>query len=112
MPNYFELIPDKSFYVLQGQDGKVTCECGDSHIATLKWEKQASDTKSFVAVPDSWVTNIKDPSTNRVKAILKITNAQLADSGLYKCTVMVQPDKADFKLMNIRVNGRFVLDFA
>ena len=107
LPNYFELIPDKGIYVLQGQDGKVTCECEGTQIATLKWEKQTSDKTSYVAVPNSWVTNSKDESTNRVKAILEITKAQLADSGLYKCTVTVPPNKSDFKLITIRVNGRF-----
>ena len=108
MPDHFELIPDKAIYVLQGQDGTVTCECEGTFIATLKWEKQTSDKTSYVAVPNSWVTNTIDSSTNKVKAVLKITNAQLGDSGLYKCTVSVKPNKSDFKLTNIRVNGRFV----
>ena len=94
--------------MLQGQNGKVICECGNAHVAILKWEKQTSDTKSFVPVPGSLVTNIKDLTTNRVKAILKITNAQVTDSGVYKCTVSVKPDKSDFKLTNIQVNGRLI----
>ena len=108
LPNYFDLIPEKAIYVLQGQDGTVTCESKGNQIATLKWEKRMDD-RSYVAVPNSWVTNIKDSSTNRVKAVLKIANAQLGDSGVYKCTVSVKPDKSDFKLTSIQVNGRFVL---
>ena len=102
------MIPDKAIFVLQGQNGTVTCQCEGTSIATLKWEKQTSDKTSYVAVPNSWVTNIKDSSTNRVKAVLKITNAQVADSGVYKCTVSVKPDKSDFKLTSIQVKGRFV----
>ena len=93
--------------MLEGQDATVTCESEGAYIAILKWEKRMDD-GSYVAVPNSWVTNNKDSSTNRVKAILNITNAQIGDSGVYKCTVMVQPDRSDFKLTNIRVNGRSV----
>ena len=63
---------------------------------------------SYSAVPESKVTIIKDLITNRVQAILKIVNAQLRDSGSYKCTVMVEPDKSDYRLTTVRVIGRFV----
>lgn len=63
---------------------------------------------SYSAVPESKVTIIKDLITNRVQAILKIVNAQLRDSGSYKCTVMAEPDKSDYRLTTVRVIGRFV----
>ena len=63
---------------------------------------------SYSVVPESKVTIIKDLLTNRVQAILKIVNAQLTDSGSYKCIVMVEPDKSDYRLTTVRVIGRFV----
>ena len=96
----------KSIYVLQGQSGEVTCEAEGPSVSTLKWEKQQDD-KSYAAVPNSQVKITKDPKY--VRATLKITNAQLADTGTYKCTVSVPPDKSDYKETNITVMGRLAL---
>ena len=43
-----------------------------------------------------------------MRATLKITNAQFADTGLYKYTVSVPPNKSDYK---IEVKGMLVLYF-
>ena len=97
--------PSKPFYVLQGQSGEVTCEAQGPLVSTLKWEKQQDD-KSYAAVPKSQVNITKD--ANYVRATLKITNAQFADTGTYKCTVSVPPNKSDYKVTAIKVKGRFV----
>ena len=96
----------KSIYLLQGQSGEVTCEAEGPSVSTLKWEKQQDD-KSYAAVPNSQVKITKDPKYVRVT--LKITNAQLADTGTYKCTLSVPPDKSDYKETNITVMGRLAL---
>ena len=96
----------KSIYLLQGQSGEVTCEAEGPSVSTLKWEKQQDD-KSYAAVPNSQVKITKD--SEYVRATLKITNAQLADTGTYKCTVSVPPDKSDYKETNITVMGRLAL---
>lgn len=95
--------------MLQGQSGEVTCECEGATVCKLKWEKQEDDGESYAAVPDSQVTVNRNLSTNRVQAILNITNAQPEDSGTYKCNVLVEPDKSDFKLIVIRVKGKLSL---
>ena len=102
------LIPNISIYVLQGQSGEVTCEAEGPSVSTLKWEEQQDD-KSYAAVPNSQVNITKD--TNYLRATLKITNAQFADTGTYKCTVSVPPNKSDYKLTKIEVKGMFVLYF-
>ena len=94
--------------MLQGQSGEVTCEAGGPSVSTLKWEKQQDD-QSYAAVPKSQVNITKD--TKYVRATLKITNAQLADTGTYKCTVSVPPNLSDYKLSAIKVKGRFVCLF-
>ena len=94
--------------MLQGQSGEVTCEAQGPSVSTLKWEKQQDD-KSYAAVPNSQVNITKD--TKYVRATLKITNAKFADTGTYKCTVSVPPNKSDYKLTAIKVKGRFVLYF-
>ena len=100
------LIPNKPIRVLQGQSGEVTCEAEGPSVSTLKWEKQQDD-KSYAAVPNSQVNITKD--ANYVRATLKITNAQFADTGTYKCTVSVPPNKSDYKETNITVMGRLAL---
>ena len=91
--------------MLQGQSGEVTCEAEGPSVSTLRWEKQQDD-KSYAAVPNSQVNVTKD--TKYVRATLKITNAQFADTGTYKCTVSVPPNLSDYKLTAIKVKGRFV----
>ena len=96
----------KSIYLLQGQSGEVTCEAEGPSVSTLKWEKEQDD-KSYAAIPKSQVNITKDAIY--VTATLKITNAQLADTGTYKCTVSVPRDKSDYKETNITVMGRLAL---
>lgn len=95
--------------MLQGQSGEVKCECEGATVCKLKWEKQEDDGESYAAVPESQVTVNRNLSTNRVQAILNITNAQPEDSGTYKCNVLVEPNKSDFKLIVIRVKGKLSL---
>ena len=95
--------------MIQGQDGKVTCEAEGASVATLLWKKETNS--GDVDVPKSWVTNIVNRATNRVQAVLKITNATLADAGVYKCIVKVQ-DKTNYKKTRIRVDGKFALLFS
>ena len=102
------LKPNKSIYVLQGQSGEITCEAEGPSVSTLKWEKQQDD-KSYAAVPNSQVNITKD--ANYVRATLKITNAQFADTGTYKCTVSVPPNLSDYKLTKIEVKGMLALYF-
>ena len=107
LPRHFVLKPaSKSIYVLQGQSGEVTCEAEGPSVSTLKWEKQQDD-KSYAAIPNSQVNITKD--ANYVRATLNITNAQFADTGTYKCTVSVPPNKSDYKETNITVMGRLAL---
>ena len=108
LPGHFVLKPNKSIYVLRGQSGEVTCEAEGPSVSTLKWEKEQDD-KSYAAVPNSQVNTTED--AKYVRATLKITNAQFADSGIYKCTVSVPPNKSDYKVIKIDVNGMCVLYF-
>ena len=111
LPGYFELIPEKPIYVLQGQNGEVICEIKGHSDSTLKWEKQQDD-KSYAAVRNSQVmiTDIAKDA-KYVRAVLNITNAQLAETGTYKCTVSVPSNQSDYKLTKITVKGMFVLYF-
>ena len=108
LPRHFVLKPNKPIHVLQGQSGEVTCEAEGPSVSTLKWEKQQDD-KSYAAVPNSQVNITKD--TKYVRATLKITNAQFADTGTYKCTVSVPPNLLDYKVTAVKVKGRFVCLF-
>ncbi|CAH3188573.1 unnamed protein product, partial [Porites lobata] len=99
---HFVLKPNKSIDVLQGQSGEVTCEAEGPSVSTLKWEKQQDD-QSYAAVPNRQVNITKD--SNYVRATLKITNAQFADAGTYKCTVSVPPNKSDYRLTTVRVKA-------
>ena len=102
-----EFIPNKQpIYVLQGKSGEVTCEAELPSISTLKWEKQQND-KSYAAVPNSQVNITED--AKYVRATLKITNAQFADTGTYKCTVQYPPTKSKHKETKITVLGRLAL---
>ena len=94
--------------MLQRQSGEITCEAEGPSVSTLKWEKQQDD-KSYAAVPNSQVNITKD--ANYVRATLKITNAQFADTGTYKCTVSVPPNLSDYKLTKIEVKGMLALYF-
>ena len=107
LPRYFVLKrAGKSIEVLQGQSGEVTCEAEGPFSFWLKWEQEQDD-KSYLAIPNSQVNITKH--ANYVRATLKITNAQLADSGTYKCTVSAPPNKSDYKETTINVLGRLAL---
>jgi len=91
-----------------GRDGKVTCEAEGASFATLLWKKVirvSEDVEVDVDVPNSWVTNIVNKTTDRVQAVLKITNAKVEDAGVYKCIVKVH-DKSTYKKTRFRVSGR------
>ena len=103
LPKHFVLIPDRAIIVIQGQDGKVTCEAEGASVATLLWKKETNS--GDVDVPNNWVTNSVNRATNRVQAVLKITNAKVEDAGVYKCIVKVQ-DQSTYKKTRFRVDGR------
>lgn len=73
-PSYFVLKPKKRIKVQQGQEVKVECEAEGVEETKLQWKNQT--VSGDVPVPDSMVTYVKDGSKNRVRAILKIPNAQ------------------------------------
>ena len=102
LPSYFVLRPGKSITVQQGQEVKVKCESEGVTVTKLQWRKQTN--AGEVPVPDSMVTVVKDRSANRVRAILKIANAQKQDAGLYKCVVTAYR-KTDYKRIRIDVKG-------
>ena len=87
----------------RGQDANVTCESEGVTTTMLQWKKATNAGEA--PVPDSMVTIVKDKSTNRVRAILKITNARKKDSGFYKCTMTVS-GQAKYKMARIFVDGR------
>ena len=103
LPEYFVLLPTKPVTMLHGQDANVTCESVGVTTTKLQWKKQTDSGEG--PVPDSMVTIVKDQSTNRVRAILKITNAQKKDSGFYKC-VMTVSGKTDYKMTRIILDGK------
>ena len=74
LPGYFVLRPGKPITVQQGQEAKVKCE--SEGITVTKLQRRKKTISGEVPVPDSMVTIVKDRSTNRVRAILKVANAQ------------------------------------
>ena len=94
--------PGKPIIVLQGQEAKLKCDLEGISAAKVQWKKQTNS--GDVAVPESMVTIVKDRSTNRVRAILKITFAQMQHSGVYKC-VLTAFGRTDFKLTMVTVKG-------
>lgn len=107
LPQHFVLRPTTSVSVPQGQEAKVICESEGVSITELQWKKQTI--KGDVSVPDNMVTIVRDWSNNRVSAILKITNAQSQDGGVYKCVLTVF-DRTDYRLTTIIVKGTFFLN--
>lgn len=87
LPDYFVLKPEKPIVLLKGQDANVTCESEGVSVTKLQWKKETDSRDASVS--EGMVTIVKDRSTNRVKAILKITNAQVKDDGVYKCVIRV-----------------------
>ena len=86
-----------------GQDTEVKCESEGVTTTKLQWKKETNSGE--VIVPDRKVTIVKDRSTNRVRAILKITNAQKKDGGFYKCVVTVD-GMTNHKRTRIIVKGK------
>ena len=81
------LKPEKPIIALKGQDVNVTCESEGISVTKLQWKKETDS--GDVSVPDDIVSIIKDRGTNRVRVILRITNAQVEDGGVYKCVLRV-----------------------
>jgi len=102
LPDFFVLRPGKPISVLKGQEVKVKCVSEGVTTTKLQWKKQTNSGE--VPVPDSMVTIVKDQSTNRVRAFLKITNAQKEDGGFYKCVATVG-GLTDYKRTRIIVKG-------
>ena len=100
LPDYFVLKPEEPIVVRKGQDANVTCESEGVSVTKLQWRKQTISGE--VTVPDNMVTHVKERSTNRVKAILKITNAQVKDNGVYRCVAKVF-EKTDYKSTKIMI---------
>ena len=50
------------------------------------------------------VTTVKDRSSNRVRAILRIRNTQVEDGGVYKCVLRVF-EKRSYRLTKIVVDN-------
>ena len=104
LPDYFKLIPEKPIIVLQGGTGQVICEAEGASVTTLQWRKNDQP------VANSMVTNVKDIANNLVRATLRITNAQIGDTGDtgdYKC-VLTAFGKSTHRAISIRVDGKFV----
>ena len=97
------LDPPRPIIIQQGQTGKITCQAFGWSVSKLAWKKRSNSGDK--TVPDSKVTNVVDKSENLVKATLTFTNAQSQDSGEYKC-VLTAFNKQDYKLANIRVDGK------
>ena len=102
------LDPPRPIIVQQGQTGKITCQAMGWSVSKLAWKKRSNSGDQ--TVPDSKVTNAIDKSENLVKATLTFTNAQRQDSGEYKC-VLTAFNKQDYKLANIRVDGKLLTIF-
>lgn len=102
LADHFRLRPRRSVTVLQGKEVKVKCESKGFSVTKLQWKKQTIT--GDVPVPDNMVTFVRDNSTNAMKAILKIPNANIEDAGLYKC-VLTAFGETDFKRIKITVKG-------
>ncbi|XP_022797152.1 hemicentin-1-like isoform X1 [Stylophora pistillata] len=100
LPNHFVLRPKTAVTVRQGQQVTITCESEGVSETKLQWVKQTN--KEDVSVPSNLVTVDKDRSTNQVRAILKISNVQPEDAGVYKCVLRVF-DKTDHKMTSLHV---------
>jgi len=96
------LKPEKPVIVLKGQAVNVTCESEGVSVTKLQWKKQTDS--GDVSVPEDIVTIAKDRSTNRVRAILRITNAQVEDGGVYKCVLRVF-EKTGYRFTRIVVDS-------
>jgi len=96
------LKPEKPVTVVKGQDVNVTCESEGVQVTKLQWKKQTDSGE--VSVPEDIVTIIKDSSTNRVRAVLNITNVQVDDGGVYKCVLRVF-EKTAYRFTRIKIDN-------
>lgn len=87
---------------MKGQDVNITCESEGVQITKLQWKKQTDSGE--VSVPEDIVTIIKDRSTNRVRAVLNITNAKVEDAGVYKCVLRVF-EKTAYRFTRIKIDN-------
>ena len=109
LPKHFVLIPNRAIIVIPGQSRSIICESEGSAL-NLKWEKRIAES-TYTSVDPSWVTTVRDPATNMVRATLRITNAKPSDDGDYKCTVTVH-SKFEFLVIRVNIKGRFILRFS
>lgn len=96
------LKPEKPVIVPKGQDVNVTCESEGVSVTKLQWKKQTDS--GDVSVSEDFVTIIKDRSTNKVRAILRITNVGVEDGGVYKCILRVF-EKTGYRFTRIVVDN-------
>lgn len=80
----------------------VTCESEGVSEIQLQWKK-GDVSNGSASIQDRMVSIVKDWSTNRVQAILRITNAQMEDSGFYQCVLRVF-EKTSMKSVEITVS--------
>lgn len=102
LPDYFVLKPEKPVIVPKGQDVNVTCESEGVSVTKLQWKKQTNS--GDVSVSEDFVTIIKDRFTNKVRAILRITNVGVEDGGVYKCVLKVF-EKTGYRFTRIVVDN-------
>ena len=100
-----ELVPSRPIIIMRGQNGQISCKAKGATVSKLQWKKLVTSSREE-SVPDSKVTNIINKTQNFVEAILTITNAQPQDTSDYKC-VLTAFGKQDYKLIRIRVGGKF-----
>ena len=96
------LKPEKPVIALKGQDVNVTCESEGVSVTKLQWIKHTDS--GDVPVSGDIVTIIKDRSTNRVRAILRMTNVRVEDGGVYKC-VLRAFEKTSYRSTRIVVDN-------
>ena len=80
----------------------VTCESEGVSEIQLQWKK-GDVSNGNASIQDRMVSIVKDWSTNRVQAVLRITNAQMEDSGVYQCVLRVF-EKTSMKSVEITVS--------
>lgn len=97
------LKPSKPIVVPEGHDTNVTCESEGASVTELQWKK-GDVNNGGETISDRMVSIVKDRSTNRVSAILRITNAQMEDSGVYQCVLRVF-EKTSVKIIEITVSN-------
>ena len=88
--------------VPKGGSTIVTCE--SEGVSEIQLQRSKGDVSNGSAsIQDRMVSIVKDWSTNRVQAILRITNAQMEDSGVYQCVLRIF-EKTSLKSVEITVS--------